>query len=79
MATDKQYADSIQGATALHAASVEEGQLEAGADTLEGAGATAPEDDASEEVDLEAVLGGGIRKAPAAVTTADEPEVAASH
>ena len=27
------------------------------------------------EVDLEAVLGGGIRKAPAAVTTLDEPEV----
>jgi hypothetical protein len=27
------------------------------------------------DVDLDAVLGGGIRKAPAAVTTLDEPEV----
>ncbi len=81
MATDKQYADSIQGATALHAPSVEEGQLEAGADTLEGVQASTPaeEEPASEEVDLEAVLGGGIRKAPAAVTAADEPEVAAGH
>ena len=81
MATDKQYADSIQGATALHAPSVEEGQLEAGADTLEGvqASTSAEEEPASEEVDLEAVLGGGIRKAPAAVTAADEPEVAAGH
>jgi len=32
-------------------------------------------DDSEGEVDLEAVLGGGIRKAPAAVTTLDEPEV----
>ncbi len=31
-------------------------------------------DDSEGEVDLEAVLGGGIRKAPAAVTTLDEPE-----
>jgi small subunit ribosomal protein S2 len=35
-------------------------------------------DDASpvEEVDLEAALGGGIRKAPAAVAALDEAEVA---
>jgi small subunit ribosomal protein S2 len=32
-------------------------------------------EDADGEVDLEAVLGGGIRKAPVAVTTLDEPEV----
>ena len=32
-------------------------------------------DDSEGEVDLEAVLGGGIRKAPVAVTTLDEPEV----
>ncbi len=32
-------------------------------------------DDSEGDVDLEAVLGGGIRKAPAAVTTLDEPEV----
>jgi small subunit ribosomal protein S2 len=35
--------------------------------------AAAPADDA--DVDLEAVLGGGIRKAPAAVAAVDEPEV----
>jgi small subunit ribosomal protein S2 len=32
-------------------------------------------DDSEGDVDLEAVLGGGIRKAPAAVTALDEPEV----
>ncbi len=80
MATDKQYADSIQGATAIHAAaSTEEGQLEAGADPVEGvAVADEAAADDSEVVDLDAVLGGGIRKAPAAVT-ADEAEVAATH
>ncbi len=83
MATDKQYADSIAGATAINA-QVQDGQLESGAD-VEGAegvqaGALTDEDPAAEEsVDLEAVLGGGIRKAPAAVTAADEPEVAAGH
>jgi len=80
MATDKQYADSIQGATALHT-SVEDGQLESGADAVVGSidGVGADVDLESEEVDLEAVLGGGIRKAPGAVTAADEPEVAAGH
>jgi small subunit ribosomal protein S2 len=81
MATDKQYADSIQGAVAINASSVEDGQLESGADLPDGiqAGALADEDPSADEVDLEAVLGGGIRKAPSAVTAADEPEVAASH
>ena len=83
MATDKQYADSIAGATAINT-QVHDGQLESGADVdiAEGiqAGALADEDPAAEEsVDLEAVLGGNIRKAPAAVTAADEPEVAAGH
>ncbi len=80
MATDKQYADSIQGATAIHT-SVEDGQLESGADAVVGSidGVGADVDLESEEVDLEAVLGGGIRKAPGAVTAADEPEVAAGH
>jgi small subunit ribosomal protein S2 len=87
MATDKQYADSIQGAVAINAASVEDGQLEAGVDgdttvgsndSIRGDGRS-DEDIEAEEVDLEAVLGGGIRKAPSAVTAADEPEVAASH
>jgi small subunit ribosomal protein S2 len=82
MATDKQYADSIQGATAIHTPSVEEGQLESGSDVVEGVAASAPEEASAEDgevVDLEAVLGGGIRKAPAAVTAAEEAEVAAGH
>jgi len=81
MATDKQYADSIQGATAIHTSVGEDGQLESGADATVGSidGVGADVDSESEEVDLEAVLGGGIRKAPGAVTAADEPEVAAGH
>ena len=79
MATDKQYADSIQGATAINAPSIEEGQLESGADTLEGTTAEAAPAEETEVVDLEAALGGGIRKAPAAVTADDETEVAATH
>ena len=77
MATDKQYAESIQGATAINAPSVEEGQLEAGADAPEAVAAEAAP--VEEVVDLEAALGGGIRKAPAAVTADDETEVAATH
>jgi small subunit ribosomal protein S2 len=38
--------------------------------------AVAAEGASAEEVDLEAALGGGIRKAPAAVETLDEAEVA---
>ncbi len=85
MATDKQYAESIQGAVAINAVSAEDGQLESGADTVVGgidsvrADGLSDEEIESEEVDLEAALGGGIRKAPAAVTAADEAEVAASH
>jgi small subunit ribosomal protein S2 len=37
---------------------------------------TAPAEEAVEEVDLEAALGGGIRKAPAAVAALDEAETA---
>jgi small subunit ribosomal protein S2 len=36
----------------------------------------APAEEAAEEVDLEAALGGGIRKAPAAVAALDEAETA---
>jgi small subunit ribosomal protein S2 len=85
MATDKQYADSIQGAVAINAASAEEGQLESGADTVVSsidtvrADGLSDEEVEAEEVDLEAALGGGIRKAPAAVTAPDETEVAATH
>ncbi len=68
MAGDKRAADA--GVTAdeqLEAAPVELNGLEAGADEPVGDG---------EVVDLEAALGGGIRKAPGAIAAIDEPEVA---
>jgi small subunit ribosomal protein S2 len=68
MAGDKRAADA--GVTAdeqLEAAPVELNGLEAGADEPAGEG---------EVVDLEAALGGGIRKAPGAIAAIDEPEVA---
>ena len=67
MAGDKRAADA--GVTAdeqLEAAPVETAGLEAGADEPSGDG---------EVVDLEAALGGGIRKAPGAIAAVDEPEV----
>ena len=54
-------------------------QPHSGADTLEGTTAEAAPAEENEVVDLEAALGGGIRKAPAAVTADDEAEVAATH
>jgi small subunit ribosomal protein S2 len=79
--TDKAFADATAGATALPVSEAHVGEesesvvaapvtLEAGADD------TAAE---SEEVDLEAALGGGIRKAPAAVTAAEPDVVAEAH
>ena len=68
MAGDKRAADA--GVTAdeqLEAAPVELSGLDAGADEPAGDG---------EVVDLEAALGGGIRKAPGAIAAVDEPEVA---
>jgi small subunit ribosomal protein S2 len=68
MAGDKRAADA--GVTAdeqLEATPVEMSGLEAGADEPAGDG---------EVVDLEAALGGGIRKAPGAIAAIDEPEVA---
>ena len=68
MAGDKRASDA--GVTAdeqLEAAPVEVAGLEAGADE--------PASD-GEEVDLEAALGGGIRKAPGVISAIDEPEVA---
>ena len=67
MAGDKRAADA--GVTAdeqLEAAPIEASGLEAGADEPLGDG---------EVVDLEAALGGGIRKAPGAIAAVDEPEV----
>ena len=77
MSTDKQFADATAGATALpvnEAHVGEEAPAGEAPETLEaGSDAVAVE---PEEVDLEAALGGGIRKAPAAVTAA-EPETEA--
>jgi small subunit ribosomal protein S2 len=68
MAGERRASDA--GVTAdeqLEAGSVETSGLEAGADEPAGDG---------EEVDLEAALGGGIRKAPGVISAVDEPEVA---
>ena len=68
MAGDKRASEA--GVTAdeqLEAAPVEVAGLEAGADDSAGDG---------EVVDLEAALGGGIRKAPGVITAVDEPETA---
>ena len=68
MVTDKRASEA--GVTAdeqLEAAPVEVAGLEAGADEPAAEG---------EVVDLEAALGGGIRKAPGVITSMDEPEVA---
>ena len=52
-------------------------QEEAPSAVAEGEAAeTAPVEEPAEVVDLEAALGGGIRKAPAAVAALDEPELA---
>ena len=68
MAGDKRASEAGVTADAqLEAAPVEIAGLEAGADESAGEG---------EVVDLEAVLGGGIRKAPGVITAVDEPETA---
>jgi len=68
MAGDKRASDAGVTADAqLEAAPVEIAGLEAGADESAGEG---------EVVDLEAALGGGIRKAPGVITAVDEPETA---
>jgi len=69
MAGDKQSAE-IAGVTADIQAGAEEGTAESAA-AVEQAGD-------SEEVDLEAALGGGIRKAPAIVAALEEAEAAES-
>jgi small subunit ribosomal protein S2 len=70
MATDKQFVE-VAGVSA------DAQTTEAEAGTVEGIDAAAAVE-GEEEVDLEAALGGGIRKAPAAVTTLDEAEAAES-
>jgi small subunit ribosomal protein S2 len=68
MAGDKRAADAgVSSDEQLETTSVQVAGLEAGADEPSGDG---------EVVDLDAVLGGGIRKAPGAIGAIDEPEVA---
>jgi small subunit ribosomal protein S2 len=79
MSTDKQFADATAGATALPVSEAHVGEEASvpAPETLEaGADATPAE---PEEVDLEAALGGGIRKAPAAVGAAEPEAIAEAH
>ncbi|HVT99928.1 MAG TPA: 30S ribosomal protein S2 [Acidobacteriaceae bacterium] len=79
-------ADSVaEGVAAMSDKSIDQGGVTAdiqaaGAEGEQaGEGAAAPADgEATEEVDLEAALGGGIRKAPAIVAALDEAEAAES-
>jgi small subunit ribosomal protein S2 len=66
-ATDKQFVTEMAGVT---------GDLQAAADGEAAPAEAAAEPDA--DVDLEAALGGGIRKAPAIVAALDEAEAAES-
>jgi small subunit ribosomal protein S2 len=70
-ATDKQFVTEMAGVA---------GDLQAVAEAEPGAEAAAPEaeTEGTEVVDLEAALGGGIRKAPAIVAALDEAEAAES-
>jgi small subunit ribosomal protein S2 len=72
-ATDKQFVTEMAGVA---------GDLQAVAEAAPGVEAAAPEAEAEAEgtevVDLEAALGGGIRKAPAIVAALDEAEAAES-
>ncbi|HEX6495761.1 MAG TPA: 30S ribosomal protein S2 [Acidobacteriaceae bacterium] len=80
MSTDKQFADATAGVTALPVAEAlvgEEGEQSAAPETLEAGADTAASE--PEEVDMEAALGGGIRKAPAAVGAAEPDVVAEAH
>jgi small subunit ribosomal protein S2 len=68
MAGDKQFAE-VAGVTA---------EIQAGAAEGEAVPEVAADDLGGEEVDLEAALGGGIRKAPAVVAALEEAEAAES-
>jgi small subunit ribosomal protein S2 len=70
-ATDKQFVTEMPGVT---------GDIQAVAEVEPGVEAAAPEaePEGTEVVDLEAALGGGIRKAPALVAALDEAEAAES-
>uniref|UniRef100_A0A7V4XUI2 Small ribosomal subunit protein uS2 n=1 Tax=Acidobacterium capsulatum TaxID=33075 RepID=A0A7V4XUI2_9BACT len=75
MVNDKQFAAEMEGVTPAEVQASAVGEEAAVAE------AAAPAEDASadsEEVDLEAALGGGIRKSPAVVNALDEAEAAES-
>ncbi|MBV8436139.1 MAG: 30S ribosomal protein S2, partial [Silvibacterium sp.] len=72
MAGDKQHIE-VAGVSAESQV-----DLHAGAEGEEGAAAAADSTADSDDVDLEAVLGGGIRKAPAVVAALEEAEAAES-
>jgi small subunit ribosomal protein S2 len=72
-ATDKQFATEMAGVT-----SDIQAVAEAEPAALEAAPEAEPDPEAVEVVDLEAALGGGIRKAPAIVAALEEAEAAES-
>ncbi len=75
MVNDKAFATELAGVTALPVNSNTEADHEGASEQAVAAATEEPTEGTDEVVDLEAALGGGIRKAPAAVT-ADEPEAA---
>jgi small subunit ribosomal protein S2 len=81
MSTDKQFTDATAGATPLpvNAALVGEAPGLAPEELAAGTDAPAAEPDELEVVDLEAALGGGIRKAPVAVGVEAEVAAEAGH
>ena len=81
MSADKQFTDATAGVTALPVSEAhvgEPGELVPATETLESGADTAAVDSEadSEDVDMESALGGGIRKAPSAVSAAEQDAVA---
>ncbi len=73
-ATDKQFATEMAGVASSDMQAVADGETAA----VESAAAPADDVEGGEVVDLEAALGGGIRKAPAIVAALEEAEAAES-
>jgi len=73
-ATDKQFATEMAGVASSDMQAVADGEPAA----VEAAAPPAEEVEGGEVVDLEAVLGGGIRKAPAIVAALEEADAAES-
>jgi small subunit ribosomal protein S2 len=80
MSADKQFADATAGVTAMPVADHHVGEEAPALPVPETLESGANVEGEAEEVDMEAALGGGIRKAPATVTTGEQDVVAeASH